>query len=67
MDKTIIGKIRQMKQYYYPTRECSLFLLPDGLMFGTDKMLDHVKSLIIYGQNPSIFQPFHRLLQDMNT
>ena len=29
-------------EYHYTDNVCSLFLLPDGLMFGTDKLCNHV-------------------------
>ena len=33
------------KEYYFPDNVCSLFLMPDGWMFGTSKLIDHVSVL----------------------
>lgn len=34
-------KITTLNEYYYPSYRCSLFLLPDGRMFGSDILYDH--------------------------
>lgn len=34
-------KIATLNEYYYPDTRCTLFLLPDGRMYGTSKLFDH--------------------------
>lgn len=40
--KKILKELNKYEEYYYPTvGEYSLFILPNGKMVGTDKLLDH--------------------------
>lgn len=40
--KTILTKLGTLEEYHYPIEgQYSLFLLPDGRLVGTDKIVDH--------------------------
>ena len=38
-------KIKTLNEYYFPSYKCSLFLLPDGRMFGSNDLYDHKNML----------------------
>ena len=44
--KEILGKLGNLKTYEYPTEQSSVFLLPDGIMTGSDVIFDHHKMLV---------------------
>ena len=43
--KILHRKIATLNEYYYPGYCCSLFLLQDGRMFGSDELYDHKNML----------------------
>ena len=51
-------------EYHYPKRVCSLFLMPDGKLYGSNKLLDHVPMLIPILNKKIIDQELMDLLAD---
>ena len=62
--KRIIKELSKLERYEYPTEQSSVFLLPDGNMFGCNVIFSHVKMLEkIVGKKLDVKEYFKHLVK----
>ena len=60
----ILKQLKQHDEYHYPAYDCSLFMLPDGSMFGMRGVLQHNSMLKLIFKQELIFDEFINIMTE---